>query len=281
MSAFSPETVGRQARLELVFKRQGSRTILERAHVESPLKVTRPYWPDESGQAHLILMSPAPGIFGGDEWDLQVSVKSGASAHITPQGALRVHPDVQAQTARQRVHLRVESGGTLFWEMEPVIPFRGSSLQQTIHLELQDGARLFFWDGFCAGRVQSGERWEFARLEQDLRLERDGQLLLLDRFLLEPQSREVPLHDMNECFTALLHPASSLSQLDPEGLSPRLQSAASRWGLDEPAPGLFLLRGLVQEGVTRRRDQAQWREFLIDQWANPLSTPTASGASQN
>jgi len=183
------QAVGRKARLELVFAERQGRTILEHARVESPLKITRPYYPENTGTAQLILMSPAPGIFGGDDWTLRVRVKAGAWVQIAPQGALRVHPAPEESPARQRVELFVEAGADLHWEMEPAIPFRDSVLHQQVCIHLEPEARLFYWEAFCSGRVRHGESWEFKELRQDLQCWRGDELLLLDRYRLCPQGR--------------------------------------------------------------------------------------------
>ena len=270
-------SIGRQATLALTFAAQQGRTVLEHARVETPLKVTRPYWPDDSGTAHVILMSPAPGLFGGDEWTLRIRVRSGAKVRLTPQGALRVHPTPSAVPALQHVELLVEDGAALSWEMEPVIPFRDSLLQQTVHLQVAPKGRLLYWDAFCSGRVMHGETWAFRSFSQDLSCWQAERLLLRDRFHLNPAALPVPSQGMHWFAGALWHHPEAEAWLLDSATAVQ-ESPAPHWGLDAPDPSLLVLRGLAPSGVAYRRTadalRAQLRSALFENPSRPLNFPS-------
>ncbi len=256
----APSPVGQQATLSLTFAAKQGRTFLEHARIEAPLKVTRPYWPDDTGAAHVILMSPAPGIFGGDAWTLRVHVRSGATVRLTPQGALRVHPSAQPAPAHQQVELMVEDDAALSWEMEPVIPFRNAQLLQTVHLQVAPTARLLYWDAFCSGRVMHGETWAFQQLSQDLRCQQDERLLLRDCFNLTPDVHPVPSRGMHWFAGALLHHPEAAAWLPTLPEPSSAEEAA--WGLDAPHPSLITLRGLAASGVAYRYGADHFRQSL-------------------
>jgi urease accessory protein len=122
----------------------------------------------------------------------------------------------------------VETGAELQLYFEPVIPFAGSSLMQSVRIDIEENARLVFWEGLMAGRIARGERWQFQKLasETDLRLK--GTPVYLERFHL-PHGLERSDYAMGECnylgtglyvgdraseFAAYLHTASPDAGID-------------------------------------------------------------------
>ena len=176
--------VGRRARLELTFGRRGDRTVLLHAYAEPPYRVGR-VLPDGVG-IHLILASSAPGIFGGDGLTQTVVVESGARVRITSQSAMQVHPSETNEVATLASTYRIEDGGHLACEWDPLIPFADARLEQRIAIEMTRGATLFWSDALMAGREARGERWRFSQLSHELRLVRNGWLAYMERYKIVP-----------------------------------------------------------------------------------------------
>jgi urease accessory protein len=174
--------IGRRGRMDLRFGAQNGHTILQRAYCEVPFKITR-VLPPLRPFAHLILMQCSAGLFGGDQLDCSIHVERGAKVLLTQQSATKVHPS-QNRPAIQRHHVVVENGAELQLYFEPVIPFAGSSLQQSIRIDVEEGARLVFWEGLMAGRIGRGERWCFRELGSETDLRVNGKTVYLERFAL-------------------------------------------------------------------------------------------------
>jgi urease accessory protein len=135
---------------------------------------------------HLILASSAPGIFGGDGLTQTVVVESGARVRITSQSAMQVHPNETGEVATLASTYRVEDGGQLACEWDPLIPFAHARLDQRIVIEVAEGASLFWSDALMAGREARGERWRFSQLSHELRLVRNGSLVYMERYNIVP-----------------------------------------------------------------------------------------------
>ena len=176
--------VGRHARLELTFGCRGDRTVLLHSYAEPPFRVGR-VLQDGTG-VHLILASSAPGIFGGDCLTQTIVVESGARVRLTSQSATQVHAHEGGAPAILSANYRVEHGGHLSCEWDPVIPFADAQLEQRIAIELAEGASLFWSDALMGGREARGERWRFSRLVHELRLIRAGTLAYLERYRITP-----------------------------------------------------------------------------------------------
>jgi urease accessory protein UreH len=187
--------VGRRGRMDLTFVQQSGHTVLGHAYCEVPFKITRVL--NSRPMAHLILMHCTAGLFGGDDVECTIRIGRGARVLITQQSATKIHPS-EGRPAIQRNHVLVETGAELQLFLEPVIPFAGSCLRQTTRIDVQPGARLLFWEGFMAGRVGRGERWQFREFASETHLLLNQQLVYLDRFRL-PNAFEGSPCAMGEC----------------------------------------------------------------------------------
>jgi urease accessory protein len=139
------------------------------------------------------MTSSAPGVFGGDTFEQTIVVEQGARVRLTSQSATQVHPGAGGAEARLTSTYRVEAGGHLRCEWDPVIPFRQANVEQDIYLDLAEGATLFWSDALMAGREARGERWAFARLAHQLRLTRGARLEYLERYAIVPADCAVDL----------------------------------------------------------------------------------------
>ncbi|OFW23178.1 MAG: hypothetical protein A3H97_11975 [Acidobacteria bacterium RIFCSPLOWO2_02_FULL_65_29] len=193
-------SVGRRARLELVFARRDGRTVLVHAYAEPPFRVGRTF-PDGDA-ARMILASSGPGVFGGDDLAQHISVGPGARVRLTSQSALQIHPSPTGGTARLRSTYRIEEDGELECEWDPVIPFADARLDQRIDVSLAEHGFVCWSDALMAGRVaspvaagssdgSSRERWAFAELSHELKVTRADVLEYLERYRIAPREHPV------------------------------------------------------------------------------------------
>jgi urease accessory protein UreH len=154
-------------------------------YAEPPFRIGRCF--DEGPRGlHMIMVSSAPGLFGGDRFTQHVRVEEGAHVRLTSQSALQVHPSPDGAVAEVTATYEVAAGASLACEWDPMIPFAASRYRQSIELRVADGSALYWMDAFSSGRSARGERWHFHLLEQELRLMRQGSLDYLERYKLEP-----------------------------------------------------------------------------------------------
>jgi urease accessory protein UreH len=180
----SAPVVGRQARLELVFRAADGVTRLGHAYAEPPLRVGRAL-ADGRG-VHVILASSSPGIFGGDVFAQHIVLEPGARVKLTSQSALQVHPGADGGAARLRSTFEIGGDAELRCHWDPLIPFAASRVHQQIDIRLASSARLLWSDAFMAGREGRGERWQFSNLEHELRVTRSAAVEYLERYRLQP-----------------------------------------------------------------------------------------------
>jgi urease accessory protein len=80
----------------------------------------------------------------------------------------------------------VGPGAILEWVPEPTIPFAGSRFSQAIDVRLAPGSTVLLWDAMASGRIARGERWQFASLENEIRITTAAGAAVLERYQLDP-----------------------------------------------------------------------------------------------
>jgi urease accessory protein len=260
-------SVGRTARLELVFACRAGRTILSHAYAEPPFRVGR-YFSEDTG-VHMILAASAPGIFGGDDFEQHISVERGARVRLTSQSALQVHPACASERevkkdARLRCRYDVESGASLSCNWDPMIPFAAARIDLQTSVTLASDAALFWSDAFMAGREGHGERWAFERLAHELRIARGSDLEYLERYQLtgadNPRQRWAA---GDACyFGTIVSSGAAASGSSAERLHETLAGAGIPSAVDVLGSRLMLLRLMSSDGARFHHARALARDAL-------------------
>lgn len=158
------------------------KTVLTSAAAASPLRLLHP---KNSGTAAWVYAATfGGGLLGGDRIALDVRVAPGAAALISTQASTKVYRSDRA--ASQTLHAHVADEGVLVLLPDPVTPFADSSYTQAQQIELAGSATLVAVDWMTAGRVGSGERWQFASYASRTWIRRDSRVILHDATLLSP-----------------------------------------------------------------------------------------------
>ena len=179
------KTVGRRGALSYGFERAGPRTILARSSCTSPWHHFPPSYLDDSGCAYTWLVNPSGGLVGGDHVSVEAQLHAGTHVLMTSPSANRVYRSL-SEPAVQEVHLSVGPEARLEWLPEVTIPFAGSRLCQSIHVDLAPGATVVMWDTIASGRVAMRERWAFAAVENEICIRTPLGGSVVERYRLYP-----------------------------------------------------------------------------------------------
>lgn len=153
---------------------------------QPPLKVIRAF-PLADGGALVHLHNLSGGVLGGDRLSLTVEVEKDAYAQLTSTSATRLYRSrPHTPSATQTTNIRVEEGGLLEYLPDPLIPFAGSRYQQHTHIELAEGAGLFWWEIVAPGRVAHGECFAYEMLYLTSHIQARARPIVIERLKLEP-----------------------------------------------------------------------------------------------
>ncbi|KAA0020776.1 urease accessory protein UreD [Salinicola corii] len=187
-----------EASLSLVFAArlsgaaEATRTRLIRARHHGPLRVQRPFYPEQrqidlADPCHVYLLHPPGGLVSGDALKIGVNVEASAHAVLTTPAATKLYrADSYGVVWSQTNRLEVEDGGILEWLPQETIAFDGSRGEQRTEIALHGEARCLGWEIMALGRPASHLPFESGRIEQRFQLTRDGRPLWLERQPLDP-----------------------------------------------------------------------------------------------
>ncbi|MEM9488512.1 MAG: urease accessory protein UreD [Myxococcota bacterium] len=167
------------ASLDLVFERRGERTALGRARHSGPLRVQRPFYPEDEAVCHVYLLHPPGGVAGGDTLSITIDVARAGHAVITTPAAGKFYRSAGA-LASQDVRCRVAAEACLEYLPQETIFFDGCRARQSIRAELAPGAGFIGWDISVLGRRASGEGFANGSALSRFELWRDGHPLWLE-----------------------------------------------------------------------------------------------------
>ncbi len=181
------EAVGRCGALSYEFEHDGRRTILTRSSCTSPWHYFPPSYLDDSGCACTWLVNPSGGLVGGDHLSVVGRLHTGAHVLMTSPSATRVYRSL-SEPAIQEVRVSLGLGARLEWLPEVTIPFAGARFRQSILVDLAPGATVVLWDAIASGRIAMGERWAFARVENEIHIRTAAGRSAIERFQVTPET---------------------------------------------------------------------------------------------
>ncbi len=167
------------ARLDLEFRSRDSGTVLTGNRHTGPLRLQRPFYP-EDGVCHACILHPPGGVVGGDRLELHTVVKSDAAALLTTPGATKFYRS-GGDRASQANHFFVASNGWLEWLPQETIIYPGAEARSVTEINLEADAGFIGWEILCLGLPACGRPFQFGSMQTTFDIIRAGRLLLKDR----------------------------------------------------------------------------------------------------
>jgi urease accessory protein len=169
----------------------GATRVRERVHV-GPLRVLKTLYPEGEAIAHSVIVHPPAGIAARDTLAVECEAGPGAHVVIATPGAQKWYqqgPQSAQETGQAHTQLRVHAGGVLEWLPQESIVFDGCFGEQSIQLDLADGAKCMAWELLQLGRRDSGEPFAQGQFVQSCALRSAGKLVLCERMVLTGHDR--------------------------------------------------------------------------------------------
>jgi urease accessory protein len=171
------------SRIALSVAADADRSRRQRVHEEGALRVR---FPNVSNRDALeaVIVNTAGGMAGGDRFDLDIAVGSGAKLTITTAAAEKIYRSLGPDT-EIRVKLGIGSGGTLRWLPQETILFDQIRLRRSIEADLAPDASLLLAEGVVFGRSAMGETLAHGHFFDRWRVRRDGALIFAESLRLD------------------------------------------------------------------------------------------------
>ena len=177
---------GKTSELRLQAGLQNGKTVLEDVYFTAPYKIMKPF-PLPGGGISVMPLCASAGIMAGDVQKFDYKVGAGAVLEVLSQSFEKIHK-MDKGSARREIRVDVASGGSLYYNPQPVIPFAGSDFDSTMEIHLADEtSKLFLLDILSCGRAVSGERFAYRRFSSKVKIYRGGKLIYRDNTCYEPE----------------------------------------------------------------------------------------------
>ena len=132
------------------------------------------------------VLTLGPGLCGGDNFTIDITVQSRARAVVVMQAASRILGMPPGTKAVQSVNLSIGAGGQLEYYPGLTIPFPDASLSQRITVAVDQDARLGLLESWAMGRHSRGEHLRFRHLSSRTLVMVGGQPAFADALEIEP-----------------------------------------------------------------------------------------------
>jgi urease accessory protein len=193
-------------------------SYLREQSFRAPLHISKSYWDGDSLLVQVI--NPTAGLFAGDSVEMEVRVEPGARLTLNSPSACRVHTMRETQFASISQRLVVAAGGRLQIMPQLLIPQASARLRQNTRIEIEPGGELVFFEVIAPGRVASGEVFQFASLDFDLRITHARTLVARERFCL--RNDDTSIAALRAAFPNAYYASCFI-------FSPRIEANDSRW----------------------------------------------------
>lgn len=236
-------------------RRDDDQTAIAEQSFRAPFHVSKPYWDGHAQVLQVQVVNPTAGILAGDELELNVRVRSGASLVVTTPATTRAFM-MRRGIASCRQQLTVESEGWLEFAPEPLCPHRDTDYTQITRLDVAAGAEVCFVDALAPGRVGRRERWAWRRLVLALDVRLAGERILQERLDASgaAMERAAAFHGTPDAWMAtMILVTGRLAADDPVWSRVRALQGDGRWvGVTRLRRGGWITRVLAPGGQALR-----------------------------
>jgi len=184
-------TVGKTGFLHLGFERRGHRTILAELERRAPFMAQRALYCDQAmpDLAWVFLITTTGCLLQGDRLALDISLASGARAHVTTQSATKVHA-MDANYAAQAQTVTLLDDAYLEFLPDPVIPHRNARFISDTRISIAPTSTLLLSEIIQPGRKHHHPSECFGTTVMSLSTSAarpDGRALFTEKLLIDPQ----------------------------------------------------------------------------------------------
>jgi len=170
------------AELRLAYVEKDSKTILDQMRFKGPLRVQRPFYP-EDGLCHTYLLHPPGGMVSGDHIDINIVARDRARTFITTPSAGKVYGADSANVIqRQDICLEVKEGASLEFLPQENILFDGANAILHTDIDIDEHSQLICWDIVSFGRPHGNLPFKSGSLRQQISIRIAGRLALHEGF---------------------------------------------------------------------------------------------------
>lgn len=179
--------------LEIEKRENRRESYIKKQFYKLPLQVMTPFYQDSDGTVFVYLLNPSGGILDYDNFNIEVRIRSGASAWLGTPSATKIYKKRSKDlgAACQKNTFYVEQNSVLEYCPDEIIPYANSMFKQENYFYLTKESTLITWDILSAGRSLRGEIFQFEKYSSQTYIYVDNIPLVIDKMIVNPAETDV------------------------------------------------------------------------------------------
>lgn len=175
---------GWHGKLNMIFSDRAGITKIISDRTQAPLKIQRPFYPENPDICHTVILHTAGGIVGGDRLSLNLHLQPNSKALITTASASKIYRSNGLQ-ARQNIEIKIDNNAYLEWFPQETIIFNDAIYRQNLQVELAENATWLGWEIIRFGRSARGEKFTSGEWRSHTEIWQQNRPLWIDRQSLQ------------------------------------------------------------------------------------------------
>lgn len=172
--------------LQMTVAPRGERSTVTKQYHRGAMKILRPHYLDDSGQAYVTLIIPGGGYLGGDDYTIDITVEEGGSLLFTGQSATKVYrtPD---DYSLQVMNVKQEANSVFEYIPDQLILYRDSRYFQYMNVDVDPSASFLTAEIITPGWDPQGGMFLYDEARLRTQLSINGELQAIDNMVVRPK----------------------------------------------------------------------------------------------
>ncbi|MFJ5715307.1 urease accessory protein UreD [Neobacillus sp. NPDC093127] len=176
--------------LNLEVEDRKGKTVAKNVYFQGALKVMRPIYHDESGQACYYILNPGGGYLDGDRYQMKISLTEKAKLTLTTQSATKVYKTPN-NFAYQEAEISLQPGSYLEYLPDPLIAYQNAKYKQKNVIRMDKTATFLYSDIVTPGWSPEGGRFSYQTIQLLNEIYVDNELVVYDHIKLNPATQNM------------------------------------------------------------------------------------------
>lgn len=186
--------------LHLTMEDRLGKTVPSHVYFQGALKVMRPIYHDDSGQACYYILNPGGGYLDGDRYYMQIALEPDARLTLTTQSATKVYKTPKHH-AYQENEIILKDGSYFEYLPDPLIVYRDGRYKQITKIRMNKKSTLIYSDIITSGWSPDGSQFSYDMIQLATEVYVDDELMVYDHIKLTPNNQQMNALGLMEGFT--------------------------------------------------------------------------------
>ncbi|MGV3026788.1 urease accessory protein UreD [Clostridium thermobutyricum] len=177
--------------IDLVLAKSGEKTITTKRAFDGVMRVSPTLHLDREEISTYFLIQIGGGYVEGERFLNNIELKENARAIVTTQASTKIYKCENKKETYQKTKVILSKNSILEFINDPVILYKDAKYKQENNIYIDKDSTLIYSDGITSGWSPTGEVFKYSSAKLKTNLYYDGELMLIDNLVMEPEKYDV------------------------------------------------------------------------------------------